>query len=290
MEDDAEEGLPSRIADPTETQAMVSNEAQSIEDEMIRHAILESMRTASEKEGSGSISDASEEEQERTTGSEALATTSTRRIPSLPLGTPWERIGSLPTDDGTTEDLLSRADREEAAMLEAVMLGVPYRGDVGRRPDIPPSPSTIHRQSLRNEQDEAYEASLALDRRKEEEARMKVEEEERLIQEKNRMEEERKMLLARKAEVLPEEPEEGTEGIVACVVRLPDGRRVARKFLRVHPVSHLFDWVDLQEQVHPSTYRLIAQYPKRVLVSNPQRTLADSEVLGPQEVFYVEMM
>jgi hypothetical protein len=61
---------------------------------------------------------------------------------------------------------------EEARMLEAAMLGIPY---AGRMPDFsgaqdaaaaaaPLSPGTIEQRTLRQEQDDAYEESLALDR------------------------------------------------------------------------------------------------------------------------------
>jgi hypothetical protein len=65
-------------------------------------------------------------------------------------------------------DLPDGINVEEARMLEAAMLGVPY---AGRIPDFtaaaaaaPLSPGAMEQRSLRQEQDAAYEESLALDR------------------------------------------------------------------------------------------------------------------------------
>jgi hypothetical protein len=69
-------------------------------------------------------------------------------------------------------DLPEGINLEEARMLEAAMLGIPYQG---RMPDFsnaaaaaaagpPLSPGAMEQRSLRAEQDAAYEESLALDR------------------------------------------------------------------------------------------------------------------------------
>jgi hypothetical protein len=69
-------------------------------------------------------------------------------------------------------DLPEGINLEEARMLEAAMLGIPYQG---RMPDFsnaaaaaaagpPLSPGAFEQRSLRAEQDAAYEESLALDR------------------------------------------------------------------------------------------------------------------------------
>lgn len=66
-------------------------------------------------------------------------------------------------------DLPEGINLEEARMLEAAMLGIPYEG---RIPDFsaapaaatPLSPGTLEQHAIRREQDQAYEESLALDR------------------------------------------------------------------------------------------------------------------------------
>eukprot|EP00878_Enallax_costatus_P028585 GHUV01030885.1.p1 GENE.GHUV01030885.1~~GHUV01030885.1.p1 ORF type:complete len:310 (+),score=123.98 GHUV01030885.1:141-1070(+) len=70
---------------------------------------------------------------------------------------------------GVSLDLPEGINLEEARMLEAAMLGIPYQG---RMPDFNAaaaaaeqlSPGTVERRSLQAEQDAAYEESLALDR------------------------------------------------------------------------------------------------------------------------------
>lgn len=48
---------------------------------------------------------------------------------------------------------------------------------------------------------------------------------------------------------LPPEPNASAgEATSACAVRLPDGRRVARRFLRSAPLQQLFDFVDAKVQ------------------------------------------
>lgn len=74
-------------------------------------------------------------------------------------------------DDEAPLDLPEGINLEEARMLEAAMLGIPYQG---RMPDFsnaaaaaagpPLSPGAMEQRSLRAEQDAAYEESLALDR------------------------------------------------------------------------------------------------------------------------------
>lgn len=65
-------------------------------------------------------------------------------------------------------DLPSDVNIEEAKMLEAAMLGVPYEGRLpsteGRGGGPPPSAEAVERKQLRDEIDAAYEESLRLDR------------------------------------------------------------------------------------------------------------------------------
>lgn len=66
-------------------------------------------------------------------------------------------------------DLPEGINIEEARMLEAAMLGVPYAGRIpdfaaGGGAPAPLSPTTLEQHAIRREQDQAYEESLALDR------------------------------------------------------------------------------------------------------------------------------
>lgn len=78
--------------------------------------------------------------------------------------------------DGSADaslDLPEGINLEEARMLEAAMLGIPYQGRIPDFSAAPPpaaaaaaalSPGTRERRNLQAEQDAAYEESLALDR------------------------------------------------------------------------------------------------------------------------------
>ena len=122
----------------------------------------------------------------------------------------------------------------------------------------------LAQRAIRHEQDAAYHASLAADQQKEVE-RMR-EEREREEREREREREERQRQARREAERamkiarLPPEPPlpsdamarggEGGEGgggdAVSVMVRLPDGSRKSRRFLRSQSVvCHLYDFIDL---------------------------------------------
>lgn len=65
-------------------------------------------------------------------------------------------------------DLPEGINVEEARMLEAAMLGIPYAGRMPgfgpRGPTMPPDPAAVAQRVLRQEQDDAFEESLAADR------------------------------------------------------------------------------------------------------------------------------
>jgi hypothetical protein len=76
-------------------------------------------------------------------------------------------VGSGAADEPL--DLPEGINLEEARMLEAAMLGVPYAGRIpdfsaGAAAASPLSPGTLEQHAIRREQDQAYEESLALDR------------------------------------------------------------------------------------------------------------------------------
>ena len=140
--------------------------------------------------------------------------------------------------------------------------------------------------SLRQEQDDAYLASLAADKKKvcpvafarrwrppcvravdssrasspptpfqEEERQRAQEEEERLAREQAAKEaeaakhaERRQETLAKKRAALAEEPGADVEGHVKIAVQMPDGR-IARRFRSTDTIQAVYDFVDVQEKV-----------------------------------------
>ena len=72
-------------------------------------------------------------------------------------------------------------------------------------------------------------------------------------------------------------------------MRLPDGKRIGRRFTAAAPLSQLFAFVDARSDVVPGGYRLVTQFPRRVFEhSLASATLAEAG-LGPgQELLLVE--
>ncbi|GAB2224597.1 hypothetical protein Droror1_Dr00005359 [Drosera rotundifolia] len=155
---------------------------------------------------------------------------------------------------------MSWEEHEEALMLEAAMFGVipedyGYHYPYGPRPYMrsesndslrapcPPSPELVATRLLRPQQDEEFQAAFKADKEKElkaieeaeatrqaalEEQRRKDEEAQRKLIEEQELERQ----LAAKAASLPEEPEAGHGNAVTLLVRMPDGSRHGRRFLR----------------------------------------------------------
>jgi len=165
-------------------------------------------------------------------------------------------------------------DREEARMIEAAMLGVPYEppahrlgvsgggggggggGDRGllNAGGVPAPAEVMEARLIQNETDYAYEESLRMDRAKEAAARAKREEEARA--ERAAAEAAAAAAAAAKAEAemrdaavaaassaLPDEPAAGGDGVVDVAIRLPSGGRVRRRFLRTHALSAVFSFL-----------------------------------------------
>ncbi|EIE20461.1 hypothetical protein COCSUDRAFT_43901 [Coccomyxa subellipsoidea C-169] len=95
-----------------------------------------------------------------------------------------------------------------------------------------------------------------------------------------------------KAAALPPEPP-ADEAVTSCLIRLPNGARFSRRFRASDPLLHLFDFVDAQEGAGegPGSYRLVAQFPRRVIgphLPAPDATLADVGLASRQEVLLLE--
>ena len=188
-------------------------------------------------------------------------------------------------------------------MLEAAMLGVPYEGPV---PDFSAgglaaaaaaavaraaaaearlSPGAVASRQLRREQDDAYEQSLAEDRRKAAEAeaaergaaeaaaRAGAEQEaaERAARERAEAADEA-AASARARLRAAEEPEASAQDLVQVAVRCPGGERLSRRFRRSDPVSLLFDFVDGERprgvvplRAEKRGYRLLTSFPRKAI-------------------------
>ncbi|KAL5551799.1 hypothetical protein UlMin_001975 [Ulmus minor] len=208
---------------------------------------------------------------------------------------------------------ISSEEHDEAVMLEAAMFGgIPeatgYRFPFGPQQFIqpdnsyprpvprPPSPSLAAQRLIREQQDDEYLASLQADREKElkarEEAEARLEEERQREEESRRQLEEQQELerqLATKEATLPQEPPADDENAVTLLVRLPDGSRRGRRFLKSDKLQSLFDFIDIGRAVKPGSYRLVRPYPRRAFEDGKSSmTLSELGLTSKQEALYLE--
>ena len=208
---------------------------------------------------------------------------------------------------------VSAAEREEARMLEAAMLGIPYEGPLpgaggglgvsGVGLGTAPSAEVAEARAVRNETDWAYEESLRADREKEAKRAAQREEEERIAAEKAVAEAmeaeaaakaaaEREAAIAAANDALPDEPEVGAEGVVDVAVKLPDGRRVRRRFLKSHPLQAVFNFLVSAEHLEAGSYRLVSQFPRRSFENHAEGapTLEAAGLNQKQEALFVDLI
>ncbi|KDP25500.1 hypothetical protein JCGZ_20656 [Jatropha curcas] len=221
---------------------------------------------------------------------------------------------------------ISSLEHDEAVMLEAAMFGgIPegtgYRfayaphqfmqaeGPYSQQIPRPPSPSLQAQRLIREQQDDEYLAALAADREKEmkalEEAEARRLEEElarraALEEERQKEEESRRKLeeaqeferqLAAKEASLPQEPASDNENAVTLLVRMPDGTRRGRRFLKSDNLRSLFDFIDIGRAVKPGTYKLVRPYPRRAFSDGESAlTLNELGLTSKQEALFLELI
>ncbi|KAF8759481.1 hypothetical protein HU200_010531 [Digitaria exilis] len=215
---------------------------------------------------------------------------------------------------------ISSEEHDEAVMLEAAMFGgVPegptypfsmpsHRSSTYYPPLVhSPSPALTEQRLLREQQDDEYLASLQADQEKELKAiqeaelrrleetaareaaleKQKQEDEER--RKKQLEEEELESNLASKKASLPSEPPPDIEGAVTVVVRMPDGSRQGRRFLKTDKLQFLFDFLDIGRTSKPGTYRLVRTYPRRTFTtSDGDVSFSDLGLTSKQEALFLE--
>uniref|UniRef100_A0A0D3H948 UBX domain-containing protein n=1 Tax=Oryza barthii TaxID=65489 RepID=A0A0D3H948_9ORYZ len=215
---------------------------------------------------------------------------------------------------------ISSEEHDEAVMLEAAMFGgipegptYPFSMPSHRSPSLyprvehAPSPALTEQRLLREQQDDEYLASLQADQEKELKAlqeaelrrleetaareaaleKQKQEEEER--RKKQLEEEELESSLASKQASLPSEPAADEEGAVTLVVRMPDGSRQGRRFLKSHKLQFLFDFLDIGRTYKPGTYRLVRSYPRRAFTTGEgDMSFSDLGLTSKQEALFLE--
>ncbi|XP_073011668.1 plant UBX domain-containing protein 8 isoform X1 [Typha latifolia] len=222
---------------------------------------------------------------------------------------------------------ISSEEHDEAVMLEAAMFGgipegtayrfsyPPNHMPADRNPPLyprvprPPSPTLTAQRLLREQQDDEYLAALQADQEKElkamqeaelrrleeaaarEAALEKQKQEEEENHRKQLEEEEFERKLAAKEASLPQEPSPDDEGAVTLLVRMPDGSRHGRRFLKSDKLQFLFDFIDIGRVVKPGTYKLVRPYPRRAFIDGESAmTLSDLGLSSKQEALFLELI
>ncbi|XP_002734494.1 FAS-associated factor 1-like [Saccoglossus kowalevskii] len=145
------------------------------------------------------------------------------------------------------------------------------------------------RETMKKEQDEAYQESLLADRAKEE-ARKAVEEQKlRTEREKSELEAEKEAIRMSLEDSLPDEPaEDCTEPIITIRVKLPNGQNVTRRFLAQNPLQILLNYV-ASVGYHMDEYKVLTNWPRRDLSqTNPLSTLEELRLCSQDTVFVEE--
>ncbi|PWA42703.1 UBA-like protein [Artemisia annua] len=245
------------------------------------------------------------------------SSTETASVPTQQhnVNNPLDNENEFPSEWGG----ISSEEHDEAVMLEAAMFGgIPGGGAEYREPYAtrsrtqnsmnriggpyqrpaprPPSPSLTAQRLIREQQDDEFLAALQADREKElleqtareaamEEERRKEEEAQRKLEEEQEVERQ----LAAKEASLPKEPASDDENGVTLLVRMPDGSRRGRRFLRTDKLQYLFDFIDVGRVVKPSTYRLVRPYPRRAFSDGESDlTLNELGLTSKQEALFLE--
>ena len=63
------------------------------------------------------------------------------------------------------------------------------------------------------------------------------------------------------------------------------------RFSMAHPLQLVFDWVDISspEDLKPSSYSLVTQYPRRSFSPDSASTLQDAGLTAKQEAMFIQL-
>ncbi|KAK3927093.1 FAS-associated factor 1 [Frankliniella fusca] len=146
------------------------------------------------------------------------------------------------------------------------------------------------RELIKVEQDRAYQASLAVDRAKEESKKqqemLEEQERERSQREKEEMENLREAQRQQLESQLPPEPQEGAKDIIKIRYKLPDGGLIERRFLSKEKLKYLLDFLTVKG--YPIENYKVITYPRRDVTSLDQQLSLAELKLCPQETMMVE--
>ncbi|XP_048332722.1 plant UBX domain-containing protein 8 isoform X3 [Ziziphus jujuba] len=199
---------------------------------------------------------------------------------------------------------ISSKELDEAVMLESALFHENSQGASHSGPDRisgpnhqhvhhPQSPSLAARQMLREQQDKEYLASLLLDKDKERSAYCEAETHHSKEESKSTLldEVEYERRLAAKKASLPCEPASDDENAVNILVRMPNGSRIGRRFLKSDKLQLVFDFIDVGSSVKTGTYRVARSYPRYSFgVDDSLSTLGELGLTNKQEALFLELI
>jgi len=136
--------------------------------------------------------------------------------------------------------------------------------------------------NIRSEQDQAYRETLRQDQEREQRKKVEDEEKKRQDEEKKKEEEEEerkvKEIQDEKDRVarlkidlvdqVPEEPPVDDAEAVRVMIKLPDGQRLERRFLKTHSLKHIYYFVFCHPE-SPDDFDIVTNYPRRTLSCKP---------------------
>ena len=136
-------------------------------------------------------------------------------------------------------------------------------------------------QTIREEQDAALQDALRQDQEKERkkkelEEQKKREEEEaesRVKEEQNRKERIAKAKIDC-AGSIPPEPDKSETGVIRIVIKLPEGQRLERRFLKTDSLKYLYYYVFCHPE-SPDDFDITTNFPRRVLNCKPRNLMVD---------------
>ncbi|KAH8378529.1 hypothetical protein KR093_011848 [Drosophila rubida] len=142
-------------------------------------------------------------------------------------------------------------------------------------------------QTLRRQQDEAYEQSLLADEEKERQrererdaARKVLEAEERARRDVELRKEEIARLKIDLANLVPDEPPVDATNAIAVVFKLPNGVRLERRFMQTNSIQDVYHFLFCHPE-SPDEFEITTNFPKRVLYS---KTVVDAAEGAANEI------
>ncbi|XP_008246099.1 PREDICTED: plant UBX domain-containing protein 13-like [Prunus mume] len=97
--------------------------------------------------------------------------------------------------------------------------------------------------------------------------------------------------LAAKEATLPQEPASNDENAVTLMVRMPDGSRHGRRFLKTDKLQSLFNFIDIGRRVKPGSYRVVRPFPRRAFSDGESAlTLNEVGLTSKQEALFLELI